>query len=393
MDFRPGAESLGSNRMRGLQVLAATLAAWMFATICVAQPPLPDQIVSQGPNGPSDEQLIREFVSFNVSRLDGTEPAEWSRAKSRLISPFERTQVSVSFRTFYSEALTPELRRLRQSENAGVARMALYIAGELATEDGIALVEESIRDEDAADRYAAAFGLSRTLRALSQSSPAIQNARALQIMDTIAGELETERDPLVVDMHVRALLEGARIDRDGLGSEAIIRASRAIGGRLRGLKQDEWNRPEIGSFLWGMIEVQNLLLRDFNKAFSNAAVQEAAGMAGDAVAAAAWLTQRGELPRATAGEPKEVQEARRAERSRWIDMMAACDRLLDIAQSRLVPGNPVRTFGLSQALAVATPEGDRNFFTNVTPQVIARPNGLLVRDPFAFPADRFQRSP
>lgn len=379
--------------MRWLQVLATALAAWTFAATCAAQPPLPDRVVSQGPNGPGDEQVIREFVSFNVARLEGSEPAEWSRAKSRLISPFERTQVSVSFRTTYSDILTPELRRLRQSENAGVARMALYIAGELATEDGIALVEASLRDEDPANRYAAAFGLSRTLRALSQSSPAIQNVRAIQVMDTIAGELATERDPLIVDMHVRALLEGARIARDGLGSEAIIRAAKAIGGRLRSLKPGEWNRSEIGSFLWGMIEIQNLLLRDFNKVFSGEAVKEAAGLAGDAVAAAAWLTQRGELPRVAAGDPNEIQAARRAERSRWIDMMAACDRLLDIAQSRLAPGNPVRTFGLSQAISSATPESDRNFFTNVTPQVIARPNGLLVRDPFAFSAERFQRNP
>lgn len=368
-------------------VVVCVLTGAMLASGARAQN-LPDNLVGQGVRSEADRQAIRDFAAPAINQLKGDDPAEWSRAKARLIGLLDRGAVAVSFRGAYSDTLLPELKSLaEQSSEKRV--IALYIAGELATEPAVLFVESARADEDPQIRYASVFSLGRTLRALRGGSPVIAEPRAREIVTSLTQGLSNEDEPLVVDVYVRSLLEGTRL-RDampGVAEQALRSVASGMGERFRKLQR--WDSPEVDTLLTGTAEIRRQILEDFNNTLSNDAVREAAGLAGDMIAAAERFVRTGEM-RTVLPQDEAKLRVFKENREKWPTLMRAGSQLLDEAMERFKKGEPVVTNRLAESIEKFNEDGDRDFLVREAPRYISQ-GGLLVEPPLNFPAQRFRQ--
>src|SRR5262249_53979445 len=150
-------------RWRGRAVLSLCV---VLLGVCpptaVAQQSLPDTIVTKptAPTSPEEAQ-IKAFVDQHASDLGAAEPAKIKRARQDLLEPLLNPNVSSTFRIAYAKALEPSLSQFtsEKRDTDVVAINCLFIAGELATEQGLSVVEKQLNNADAVIRYSACRGL------------------------------------------------------------------------------------------------------------------------------------------------------------------------------------------------------------------------------------------
>lgn len=195
------------------------------------------------------EQAIEGYVGARARDLTGGQPAAISAAREDLLAPLvAASQISVSFRLTYAEELLPTLTRLIDGNDEIAAIAAARIAGELGTGQSLDLLLDALDAGDPSRRYAVVQALGATLRLIAEANPALQAARASEIISALASIMEEEPSAFVVDAAVRAFSQ-AQGD-PGLRTDAIQAAAEAMAAQVtmrRAMASDDRDAMEAAA--------------------------------------------------------------------------------------------------------------------------------------------------
>lgn len=229
------------------RALAAVLAGCLLALPAAAQPgTLSVDPCKVAGFTQAEQDEIRSFATARLEQIESGDATARERARKELLAPLRRPCVSVAFRQQYRSAMIDGLRELAGADDETVAITAIYLLGELADDAARQTLQEHTGDDRAAVRYAAIAAMGRTFRAVSATAPAIDPARVAQMVEHLGGRLESEADPLILDVIVRALLDAAQITRDdyaAASTRAVTTLAGGIGPRLR--DADPESKPKL----------------------------------------------------------------------------------------------------------------------------------------------------
>lgn len=378
-------------------LLVAVLAACLPARGVAQVVDLADPVVTGAQVTEEHVRLIREYVGEHAPKLESDLGPEIGRARSALIKPLNNPSVSVAFRQRYGEVLVPAIERLTRSDRELVAVNALRIAGELATTQSTDLLRAAMRDARAPVRFAAISALGRTFDAIANKAPAIQPARARELLDDVAAHLDRETDPAVIDAGLRVFLSAANVTDTSrfpsLRGDAVMMVCDRVGRMARA--------PAAGRAPATLIEacvrvgeaVRNALTDDARRPLSNdRAARErigkaAAGLGGDVLALIARELGAGAYPAVNADDTPEAAAAKRAARTGIRQAAAAAEATIFFAAQNLLGAGGAPPQNLADLLGDADLAKDQRFIASVLMKV--GPGGELSRPPFGFPPDRF----
>src|SRR5690606_10659287 len=179
---------------------------------------------------------------------------------------------------------------------------ALRVAGELGTDAGADLLDRFRADERPAVRYAAIAGFMRTLAAVESGSPAISPDRVRPMIGTLGQLLTNEQHPQVLDVIVRALIEGTNLSRQGydtIRNDAVRTLATGASQRLQAMGKAE-AQPELLPALLragqGIRDVMTNQSRPLDTTRDAQLIQAAGELGGDMIAFVYRRYEAGDYP-------------------------------------------------------------------------------------------------
>lgn len=362
---------------RGLSVILALGVVCLSALPAMAQAgraSIPEGLISKPSELTPDEvRQVRTYVSEHLPRLTAENIDHRRAARRELRRPLTARGVTVSFRLAYSAQLVPELRRLADNQDRGVATVALLLAGELATSPASQLAIERLASEDEVVRYAAASSLGETLRVAADGAPAMNEQQLTNLVNRLGERLASEENPLVLDRVIRSIGAGATNQRREFANLRNA-ATRVLGDRLAERVQNaEAERPNAEMEL-SMLRGAETVFASVNRGTLSPEALRASGLlSGQLIAYAERRLNAGGL------SSEEVQ--------RLQQIVGASENVVVFSWSLLDPRAQRRQFGLRDAMGA---DGRRDRFRTAADQVIGA-QGVLVRPPFEFSTGQFPR--
>lgn len=180
--------------------------------------------------GPVDQQILA-YAQNHAETLESAPGAAAESAIKAILSPLENPKVSVSFRLRYGAALAKSLDTMIAGEDVWRRLTAVHIAARIATTSSVRLVYDSMRAKDKGDRYFAVASAEAVFAEVARTPPAVTPADLERLIDRIAEDLETDPDPLLVDVRVRALIAAAAIP-DNQASGVAVRSASNLAARV-----------------------------------------------------------------------------------------------------------------------------------------------------------------
>ncbi|MCC5785982.1 MAG: hypothetical protein JJU33_04695 [Phycisphaerales bacterium] len=363
---------------RGLSVILALGVVCLSALPAMAQAgraSIPEGLISKPSELTQDEvRQVRTYVNEHLPRLTAENIDHRRAARRELRRPLTARGVTVSFRLAYSSQLVPELRRLADNEDRGVATIALLLAGELATSPAAQLAIERLASEDEVVRYAAASSMGETLRVAAEGAPAMNEQQLTNLVNRLGERLQSEENPLVLDRVIRSIGAGATNQRREFANLRNA-ATRLLGDRLAERVQNaDAARPNAEMEL-SMLRGAETVFASVNRgALSPEALRASGLLSGQLIAYADR--------RLNAGGGLNSDEVQRLQQ-----IVGASENVVVFAWSLLDPRAQRRQFGLRDAMGA---EGRRDRFRTAADQVIGA-QGVLVRPPFEFSTGQFPR--
>ncbi len=367
-------------RVRGFCGLSVIL---FLGVVCLSALPalaqagrasIPEGLISKATELTRDEvRQVQTYISEHLPRLTAQSIDHRRVARRELRRPLTSRQVTVSFRLAYSSQLVPELRRLADHQDPGVATVALLLAGELATSPASQLAIDRLGSEDQTVRFAAAGSLGEALRVAAEGAPAMNEQQLTNLVNRLGERLQREENPLVLDRVIRSIGAGATNQRREFANLRNA-ATRILGERLaERVRNAEAQRPDA--------EMEQTMLRGAETVFSSVnrgtlspeALRAAGQLSGQLIAYAARRVNAGRL------DAEEVQ--------RLQQIVGTSENVIVFSWSLLNPNAPRRQFGLRDAMGA---EDRRDRFGTAADQLIG-PQGVLVRPPFEFSPGQFPR--
>lgn len=349
-----------------LSCLLALLAPAAFAQ------PIPPEVSSHETVTEADKTLIADYIKANTPGLTG-KPNEVKASRKALLLPLEAPMVSLQFRTEYASKLLPTLTTLAADQRDEVAFNALRLAGELATTNSVDLLITALNDKRLSVQYAAMLGLARTFEimdpAQKNSGGGVLKDRLDKAIAAIGANAKAQADAQVLDGAVIALSKAAVLNNKErgdvqahavselsavvqaqagklVGPEAAVKTNALLRASLTARTQATTNGPTIG----------------------NAALKDAAALAGDLFAAAARA--------AKAGNPDNLP---------LDQMVAAAENLLFVANSHITGSAQLPELGL----AAMVKAGKLDQYQVRVQEVIGK-DGILCKPPYGNAPDRFK---
>lgn len=180
------------------------------------------------PLGADETALVQKFVQENSKNLLSTDPVLLRKDRNAILKKLEGT-VSVPFRLEYSKALVGPLQGMFASKTDLTVINGLVIAGEVATDTTLAMVQSRNKDGFAPIRFAAASALGRVFLAAQLNQPAVnQLSGAVKGLEPL---IAAEKDPHVQEALIRTALVAAQLPQER--SNAISAMSKGVSGLLR----------------------------------------------------------------------------------------------------------------------------------------------------------------
>ncbi len=326
---------------------------------CLAQiAPLPDAVIQAQTLTPEFVGLIQQYAADGSKNL-GTDDAELvKQSRNVLIAPFKSQNVSVEFRQKYSEILMPKLAPLVDGPRDLNATNALRVAGELATTEAAELLGKTLSDKRPdAVRLFAAMECGRVFEILNpdhakNAQPAVRPPELLSIIDKLGDRVLHEARSNVLDATVRALLAGARVNRDGFAgvrNKAVDVLCTQAAARAKAMA----NWAEAMEAMPALLRVQ-IFLRDAigeanpQMALTPAQIKLDVAVHGQLIA---WIADN--LKQMEEGTSRQLPE--QAIRVGENACVVGLEKLNEAYQSQK----------LADDFKKATPEGDREFFAKV----------------------------
>ncbi len=196
---------------RTLLILLACAAFWTLPAAGQIGS-LPQELVRKtGVLTAAETASVANYVAPLVAELASEDALARGRARTALIEPLNTSGVSVAFQQAYTEAVSPGLSPLTQSESIPVRIAAVEAAGWLGTLEGWQMVETNLAHPQPGVRMASAVAARTLLDAAASRSPAINATGAGAIVRGIAQRLAAEPNAFVADGLVRTLQQGGQL--------------------------------------------------------------------------------------------------------------------------------------------------------------------------------------
>lgn len=329
---------------------------------------IPEAVITGGSVSADGQAAIKALIDANKAGLTG-DSAAIKRARGNLQQALRTNGISAEFRAVYGQSVKSVLEPLVRDKRDEVAVSALAIAGDLGTRDGLELLTKGLGDERAAVRARAALGFARTFTTCREGTPALIPTQAEGALRSVGEAMGKERDGHVLDSLGAALEAAARVpDRsvEGLRLKAIEMLPTSVSAIVRR------DGAETSGLALQMRATRTLfeVLRDRSIQIPEAVVVQAAGLAGDALAAASRRLDGGAVSE--------------SERSLLSLIATQSERVVISAGERL--GASVSEAKLGEL--VAKSEDDR--FKAEAGKLLSA-EGVLCKAPFSLPSDRFSK--
>jgi hypothetical protein len=373
----------------GVLAVALMVAAGVAVPSVMAQP-LAAGVIGAANIGETEKKTIEDFVALHIKDLASGEAEKVRKGKNALVNPLLERVVSVPFRLEYSRVLlAADLANLCKDKNDTVAINALRLAGEVAENGTVALVEEGFKDTRSAIRYAAVFAAGRSFEQVMPAgrAVAVTSGRLEQLVRSTAAVMNKDKEEaLVVDGASRALLAAARVDfakYEGVGKSAMVEVAKGLSTRLAKAGPDDTTIVEAGQR--AATQFTETLGGAKGAQIDKDARKEAATLGGEL---AAWVVRQlntAKIPQIAKGDEAEEATKKRKEREPFKTTLAAAENVV-LSALKASGANPPMA-----RLVPAFDQGDRGGDANVVVQT----KDWLIRDvlakaPFEVAADRFK---
>jgi|GEM_PF-2620500 len=181
------------------QIVAAALVLAASALPCAALAAPID------PGTVSDAEMS-SFVRDRLGSMGSGDPVAVREARIDLIAPLFTPETDSAFRLQYSGALQQGgLAKLASGDDELVAINAVVIAGDLATQLSVAILDQALSDDRPAVRYEAARSMGLLLAAYARGQAAIPANQIEAVFERIDAQFKRETNELVIDALVAAL--------------------------------------------------------------------------------------------------------------------------------------------------------------------------------------------
>lgn len=303
-------------------------------------------------------EAIKQFVAANIGDLGAdADPVKIRRARNTIMDPLQDAQVSAPFRLEYTRALEAKLSEFSGSSKSIVVVNALLVAGELATEPGVAIVEKQLGNKDVSIRFTAVKGLGSTLDAMARRTPALSKDRALKIVESLGKMMAAESDDRIGDGIARGLVAGIGVAdvRDRATAELCSR----LVGSLKTQAGKELNPAKIDTLIVAGAAVRDAAAAVGGRPKLNAAaVSEASRLGVEMLgAASSWIKAGKEFPTVAKDDPQDVSDQKRDARVRVRQVVALGEAIVALTSD----GKGATSGGLSKMLESARAEDDARF--------------------------------
>lgn len=199
----------------------------------------------------SDREVIDDHVAGAVEQLGSGDLARSRNARSALLEPLSRGDVSAPFRQAYARALQPVIDDLIGSADPLTQLTGLRLAGACASESAVRTLAGYLTHEDDGLRMFAVGRLERAMGTLGIPSGLLGDGAAeRQAIEALGGLIRRDSNPRVADAAARALAPATTLtdpDLVGVRRLAIRTLSEAAGDRIVGLDHRDVSQQELAA--------------------------------------------------------------------------------------------------------------------------------------------------
>lgn len=327
-------------------------------------------------------------TSADIALLADASPAAARRAYNTIRTYFQNKDLSVLERSDVGRTLLPELGTLINDPASAqtVVVPAIFILGDIATEEASMLLNTLRRSDHVAVRFPAVVALGNTLgSAKADSAPAIGRRQMLDIIDWLGDTIENDTSPNVVRTALDALFKANDIKLDELSpvrDAALVKIATAASSRLQKITgSGEHDQQIVEACVAIGQRLRNLMLTD--RALSEDTVKQFAGMGGDILSGLDRMMRAGSLPMLSpSSTPADRQRRERAASAATLGV-----NLVFVAHNAVGRGAPPNQPDLAAEISKATVQGDTAYtraFRTLVGDILSKP-------PFAFRSERFLR--
>ncbi len=364
-------QARGARRRTVLATLASLLPALAFAQ------PLPQEIVRATGLTPEQVTTIGDRVNLWAPMLEGD---RLQVARGEILQGLNHPEATAPYRLELGRQFIPRLEALAASTDDRRAVNALRLAGEIATDRAVALLQKYLAAETPSIRYAAVFGLRRMFEAVALQAPAIDPGAVLPAVSALDARLKAETDPYVLDAVVRALGAALSVHREGferLRPTALASLCAGAGQRIVALHGDP-AEPDTANVLLraGAIVRDTLADEENDRTLPEDAIKASAALGGEMVAHVVRLAEGARFNAQDTGVRNLASQT-----------AAVGEAIIFFALRVASPDLEPATTNIGELLAEGAIAGDAR--AAVVGRDLVGPGGVLARPPFSFPADRF----
>lgn len=202
---------------------------------------LDPRLVSSSSISGSEQSAIETFVRAHTSNLNADAFSDVRRSRTALLAPLGESNVTVSFRNAYAQAMWPSVEALLDSDEPTQRLTGMRLAGMLGTDDAAERLIDLLGSGDPGVRVFAAGRLGDTLGTVGPTAAAISPNATADVIAALGDAISNDEEPRVADAAVRALDRATNI-RQGLLNNARSRAievlSASASERIAGLDRN-----------------------------------------------------------------------------------------------------------------------------------------------------------
>lgn len=320
---------------------------------------------------------VARCAQENAANLGSPEHDKRKNARLLLLRPLDNPQVSTAFRINYAKALEATLTTVAENPDDVIAVNALIVAGELSTESSVGMLLQHLDSARPGLRYEASYGLRRAFIALQRSQAAVEPQRVGAVTAALRDRLANEKDGHVVNAHVAALLEAARLPSSAFPQARSQAVAALCSGVSASLKAAGGGAADVGmleSYHKSVRGVRDVLAQP-NAAISTEAALAAAELGGRAVAYAVRVVNGHGLSSASPAAREQIAST-----------LGASETLIQLSASLLVPGTSIPAPGLASMLRESN-AAQATFI--IQAERLVGNEGVLTRPPFSFSKTHF----
>ncbi len=339
---------------------------------------------SQTQLNPSQVDTVKKYADRYVQQLTASAEAgekleavqKLEEARRMLQGPLAGSTVSPAFRLAYTRQLADAVKTLLANSNQKVVINTLSIAGDLATDTSVDILDSHLTDPDPSIRRSVAGAVRRTFEAVVNAPPAVGAESLIKLLDHLGEAIKAEKDPEVTSGMAEAVLMGLEIAKpkyEAVRGRALSVVCDSLGTRVRQLEGVMPGLDLAKTLISAASRVRDMLGKP---GVDPKAIKDAAGFAGDLLVVVRKAVGNKGLALVAAEQD--------AERLTAIQISQLSEQITSLALKGLAGNMPA--IQLSNFLRAGTVADDAKFAVGVQSLV----DETLTKAPLGLAADRFK---